>query len=308
MIYTLTINPALDLELTVNELAFDQVLRATGSRADCGGKGFNVSRALAALGERSVAMGFLGGKTGERLAEMLSQAGIAGDFVLVDGETRTNVSIVTAPATHYLKVNQPGPEIDDKTFAKLLQKVHRRAQDGDWWVLSGSLPPGLSPASFASLIETIQASGAKAVLDSSGEALRLGCQAKPYLVKPNALEASQVTGLAVESPADARRAAAAIHAGGVDLALVSLGKDGAILAGQGATWQAIPPRIVESNPIGAGDAMTAGFVYGLKENMSLPEALRFGVACGAAAASLPGTIMGGREMVERLAGQVEILS
>jgi 1-phosphofructokinase family hexose kinase len=308
MIYTLTLNPALDMELCVGELILDEVLRATATQVDCGGKGFNVSRALAALGEPSVAMGFLGGKTGERLTEMLSQLGIAGDFVFVAGETRTNVSIVTAPAMHYIKVNEPGPVIDGKAYAQLIQKVRDQAQAGDWWVLSGSLPPGLGAASYAELIETTRASGAKAVLDSSGEALRLGCRAKPTLAKPNALEASQVTGLAVENLSDAQHAAAALNMGGVELALVSLGKDGAVLAYQGTIWLATPPRIVESNPIGAGDALTAGFVYGLKHDLPLPEALRFGVACGAAAASLPGTRMGTREMVDKMAGQVTILT
>ena len=111
MIYTVTLNPALDRELAVAAVAFDEVLRATDSRVDCGGKGFNVSRMLASLGAESVALGFAGGRTGEALRDGLRALGITTDFVEIAGETRTNVSIVTHDHAHYIKVNEPGPTI-----------------------------------------------------------------------------------------------------------------------------------------------------------------------------------------------------
>jgi 1-phosphofructokinase family hexose kinase len=306
MIYTLTLNPALDLELTVDELAFDQVLRATASRADCGGKGFNVSRALAALGEPSVAIGFLGGKTGERLADALSQLDIPGDFVQVAGETRTNISIVTSPGSHYIKVNEPGAPIDEAAYARLLDKICKKAQAGDFWIFSGSLPPGLAATTYAEMIELVQAAGARAVLDTSGEALHYGCQARPFAVKPNAVEASQLTGIDIRSPEEAIRAAQQINADGITLALVSLGREGAILSQGKNLWRAWAPRVQESNPIGAGDATLAGFVYGLKNEFTYPEALRYGVACGAAAASLPGTTMGDSLLFEQFLREVSV--
>src|SRR6266542_3364766 len=113
MIYTLTLNPAVDRELTVPSMKFDSVLRASESRVDFGGKGFNVSRLLKAVGEPNIAVGFLGGNAGELLQKGLQGLGIGTDFVWVTGETRTNVSIVTSSHDHYLKVNEKGPLVDD---------------------------------------------------------------------------------------------------------------------------------------------------------------------------------------------------
>jgi 1-phosphofructokinase family hexose kinase len=306
MIYTLTLNPGLDLELTVAEMGFDQVLRASAVRSDCGGKGFNVSRALAALGERSVAMGLLGGKTGERLEDELSRLGIATDFVRLAGETRTNISIVTDPATHYLKVNQPGPAITAGERQALLEKVRTAARPGDWWALSGSLPPGIPAGFYGELIEAIQLAGARAILDSSGAPLAEGCRARPFLVKPNAGEAADLTGLDAAMPDGARAAAEKILESGVELALVSIGKQGALLAGAAGAWLGRPPAVEERNPVGAGDALVAGTLRGLAHGLPLPEVLRWGVACGSAAASLPGTGVGDLEMVEAIRGGVEV--
>jgi 1-phosphofructokinase family hexose kinase len=306
MIYTLTLNPALDRELTVPDLVFSEVLRATATRIDYGGKGFNVSRALAALGTESVALGFVGGKTGERLEDGLASLGISTDFTRIAEETRTNVSVVSENQPHYIKVNEAGPTVARGEQDALVAKVDDLAVSGDWWVLSGSLPPGLPETVYADLIEAIQSAGAKAILDTSGAPLRHGCEAGAHLVKPNAHEASELTGARVEGLDEVRAAARAIHALGVRLVLVSLGSAGALLSDGESAWLARPPEIEERNPIGAGDAAVAGLVWGLNQGLELPEALRWSVASGAAAASLEGTAVGSRAMVESLAQQVSI--
>lgn len=308
MIYTLTLNPALDRELTVLVFAFDQVLRASAVRVDYGGKGFNVSRALAALGAESIALGFVGGATGESLTVGLADLGIQTDFVQVAGETRTNVSIVTADHAHYLKVNDPGPTIAPAERAALLQKIRALAQPRDWWVLAGSLPPGVPETFYAQVIQLVQSAGAHAVLDTSGEPLRLGCAARPFLVKPNAAEASRLTGARVTSPDEARAAIGKIHVLGVQNVVISLGQAGALYSDGQSIWQAEPPAVDERNPIGAGDALVAGLVWALSRDDSGPEALRWGVACGAAAASLEGTAMGPRSLVKTLVRQVQPIS
>ncbi|UCH62664.1 MAG: 1-phosphofructokinase [Fidelibacterota bacterium] len=306
MIFTLTLNPALDRELTVPKLAFDEPLRAIDFRVDCGGKGFNVSRALVALGEKSIALGFSGGKTGERLEADLESLGLTRDMVRVAGETRINVSIVTEDHKHYLKVNEPGPAITPAEQDTLLQKVRTLAKTGDWWVLSGSLPPGVPSDFYATIIKEVQSAGARALLDTSGDPLRYGCEAIPFLAKPNEAEATALTGVEIKMIDDVHEAAARIHALGVEIVLISLGSMGALLSDSEHTWLAEPPSIVEHNPIGAGDALIAGLVWGLCHNLSWPSALRWGVACGAAAASLDGTAMGSHSMVEQLAQRVQI--
>jgi len=305
VIYTLTLNPAIDRELQVPEIGFGEVLRASAHRVDFGGKGFNVSRALRALGTQSVALGFVGGHAGQIIAEGLFRLGIAADFVpIAGGETRTNVSVV-APDRH-IKVNEAGPAVTAEEEERLVEKVRALASGGDWWVLSGSLPPGASPDVYARVIRIVQGAGARALLDTSGSALALGCAAGPYLAKPNATEASELTGLPVETPEEVRAAAAEVHRKGVPNVLVSLGRRGALLSNGTSSWLASPPTVVERNPVGAGDSMVAGLVWGLARGWPLPEALRWAVASGAAAASLAGTAFGGTAMVEDLARRVEI--
>jgi len=308
MIYTLTLNPALDRALTVPAFAFAQLLRSNAVRVAYGGKGFNVSRALAALGAESIALGFVGGATGESLTMGLADLGIRTDFVQVAGETRTNVSIVTEDRAHYLKVNDPGPVITPAEQTTLLRKIRALAQPGDWWVLAGSLPPGVPATFYAEVIRLVQSAGAHAVLDTSGEPLRVGCTAGPFLVKPNAAEAGELAGTRVISLDEARSAIGKIHALGVQNVVISLGRVGVLYSDGQSLWHAEPPAVDERNPIGAGDALVAGLVWKLGQGCSWPEALCWGVACGAAAASLDGTAMGSRSLVENLARNVHTVS
>ena len=304
MIYTLTLNPAVDRELTVPAMEFDSVLRASESRVDFGGKGFNVSRLLREMGAASTAVGFLGGRAGELLQDGLQSLGIGTDFVWVPGETRTNVSIVTQSHNHYIKVNEKGPLVDADKQKELLDKIDSLARPGDWWVLAGSLPPGVPESYYARIVNILNGHGAHAILDTSGESLRLGCAQKPYLVKPNAEEAHVLTGLSMETPTEIAIAAAEICGMGARNVIVSMGKAGALLHTADETWLTHTPKIKEMNPIGAGDSMVGGLVWALTQQIPLKEALGWGVASGAATASLPGTEVGSRPLIEELFAQV----
>ena len=306
MIYTVTLNPALDRELAVPAIEFDAVLRASALRVDYGGKGFNVSRALASLGSETVAVGLVGGPTGQRIADGLAGLGIATDFVQISGETRTNVSIVSDSEAHHIKVNEAGPTISAAETQALLAKVDELAGSGDWWVLSGSLPPGMEPSVYAELVQIVQNAGGRAVLDTSGAPLRHACEVAPYLAKPNAFEASELTGLPVDTTEEVAAVARNIAEMGVPNVLISLGKDGALLYNGRETWLATPPKIAEANPIGAGDSSVAGLVYGLSQGLDWPDVLRWSMGCGAAAASLPGTGVGSRDLVAQMADQVRV--
>jgi 1-phosphofructokinase family hexose kinase len=306
VIYTLTSNPALDRELRVPSILFGDVLRASASRVDPGGKGFNVSRALRGMGAGSVAVGLVGGFAGRQIAASLHGAGIAIDFVQIDGETRTNVTV--ADGGKHIKVNEAGPTVSVAEQRRLVDKVRALARADDWWVLSGSLPPGAAPELYAEIVSIVNAAGARAVLDASGPPLARGCGAAPYLVKPNSAEAAELTGLAVDDEAGARAAAERIHAMGVAHVLVSMGRRGAVLSSGARAWVAKPPSIVERNPIGAGDSMVAGLVWGLSRGLPVQEALRWGVASGAAAASLDGTAFGTLAQVEELERKVELIA
>lgn len=308
MIYTVTLNPAVDRELTVPQIVFDRVLRATAWQIDFGGKGFNVSRMLSSLGAESVALAFAGGRSGALLRDGLRDLGIATEFIWVDGETRTNVSVVTEAHDRYIKVNEPGPSVEAAAQEALLERVRNLAREGDWWVLAGSLPPGVAPDFYAQTVETVQQAGARAVLDSSGEALQKGCEARPYLIKPNDVELGQLTGRPTTTTAETVAAAGALADRGLPRAIVSMGKAGALVVDAAQSWLLSAPVIDEKNPIGAGDSLVAGLVYALAQGESLREAARWGVACGAATASLSGTAVGSAELVNDLLAQVRVHS
>lgn len=306
MIYTVTLNPAIDRELVVSNIKCDTVLRATEWRIDFGGKGFNVARMLNVLETPSVALGFAGGGNGKILHDGLRGIGIETDFVWVEEETRTNVSIVASDFPQYVKVNEPGPTISEAHLAALEQKIRGLAQTGDWWVLAGSLPPNVPPFIYADLISIIQAAGGHAILDTSGEALHHGCKAKPFLVKPNTAEARKLTALDIDNSAQLANAAEAIQAMGPEHVVISMGKRGAILANGKKIWAAQSPDIIELNPIGAGDAMVGGLVCGLSRGQSLREAFALAIACGAATAAQRGTSVGTTGKINELLDQIDL--
>lgn len=304
-IYTLTLNPAVDRELIVPRIEYDRVLRATTNHVDFGGKGFNVSRMLQALGSTSIALGFVGGKSGELLKEGLESLGIITDFVWIDDETRTNVSIKTESDTHYIKVNEPGPNISNDKQEALIEKITGLCRIGDWWILAGSLPPGIPDSYYARLIRIIQDAGGKAILDTSGKALMEGCLSSPYLVKPNEVELQDISQMPVNNMTDILQAGESLQKSGIQAVVVSLGKRGALLIAKGQNWLVKSPKIKERNPIGAGDSMVGGLTWGLQQQYNLLESVRWGVACGAAAASLSGTAVGPLNLVKRLYSETE---
>ena len=305
MIYTLTLNPAIDREFTVNTVEFDTVLQAIESQVDFGGKGFNVSRLLKSMGTPSTAIGFVGGRSGEQMRDGLRLLEITTDFVWISEETRTNISIVTQSPNHYIKVNEKGPLVDESKQRELLGKIESIARSGDWWVLAGSLPPGVPDSFYAQITEILNNRKAITILDTIGESLRLGCGAKPFLVKPNAEEACHLTGLPVENTAQVELAATEIRKMGAQNVVISLGKKGALLQTSDGSWLVHSPKIKEKNPIGAGDSMVGGLVWALAQGHPLKESLGWGAASGAATASMSGTEVGSRQLIEELFHKVE---
>jgi len=305
MIYTLTLNPAIDRELSVPYIAFDEVLRTRAIREDYGGKGFNVSRILAGWDTESIALGFVGGYTGQKIQTGLNALGIHTDFVKISGETRTNISIVSNTQREHIKVNEPGPTIRPDEIYALQEKIRALAAGDDWWVLSGSLPPGVPDTIYADIIRILKTSRAHIILDASGAALKLGCAAGPFLAKPNAAEAGELTGIH-HVQLQSADVMAAIHQMGVENVLITLGKDGALFSDGAHLWFIETPSVEEKNPIGAGDSSVAALVWGLNRGQPWSEALRWSIACGAVAAGLSGTAAPTKAQVEALMAQVHI--
>jgi 1-phosphofructokinase family hexose kinase len=251
-------------------------------------------------------MGFVGGMAGDLLERGLTSLGFTTDFTHVAGETRTNTIIIDAISNRYVKANEPGPAITAAELAALLAQVRAQAHVGDTWILSGSLPPSAPDDFYAQLVTLVRASGARALLDTSGEPLRHGCAAGPYMVKPNADEAQALTGRPLADDDAARAAARFFLDQGATLVALSLGADGLLLAARGTMVRARPPHVRALNPVGAGDALLAGIAWALERGLPLDELARWGVASGTAAAMRAGTSAAPRAEVEALYAQVRI--
>lgn len=295
MIYTVTLNPAIDREYSVPELSFNDVLRASATRNDPGGKGFNVSRMLAVLGSPNTALAFAAGKSGEWLEWNLNDSGVATDFIWVGGETRTNTTVVSSSGENHLKVNEAGPQISEQAQSNMLNHIESLAQAGDWWVLAGSLPPGVPENFYGIIIDLLKKKDARVFLDTSGSALSTALHHFPDWIKPNQHEAEEISGFA-----DPVEAANWFKGLWIKNTAITLGSAGVFLSADDKQWQIQSPKIVEANPIGAGDAFVGGTVYGLFQGLSALNSVRWGIACGAMAASLPGTGFGSREEIEKL--------
>ncbi len=305
MIFTLTPNPSVDRTLTIPEIRFNTVLRSEKVRLDWGGKGFNVSRALHQFGIDSMAIGWVGGGTGKILADGLEGLGIATDFVWVDKDTRTNTMIIEEEGDWHVKINEPGPPISEVDVEQLFLKVDGYAKKGDLWVLSGSLPPDVPQDFYARLTTFIKSHGAQVYLDANGTPLRYGCQAAPFLVKPNAFEAGQIVGFSIQDQEDAKRAALPFLRMGMDYFALTMGAAGLLVASQREIVYAKPPRVNVRNAAGSGDSVMAGLIYAHMHGMNIIETARWAVATGTASVETEGVSEFSVDRIEALLSEVD---
>lgn len=288
-VLTVTPNPSLDRTYEIAGLARGTVLRAGLDRVDPGGKGVNVSRALASAGRRTVAVLPLGGPEGALLARLLGERGIEVAGVPVQGSTRVNISLAEPDGT-LTKINAAGPDITTDEAEALLDTVGVQAVGAGaaWIVCCGSLPRGLAPEWYAGLVARSHASGTRIALDTSGPALSAALREKPDVIKPNADELAEAVGRPLADVADAVKAAEELRGAGAGAVLASLGATGQLLVDGTGTYFGSTPAVPVRSDVGAGDAALAGF---LAAGGTGPRALTSAVAHGAAAVQLPGSEM-----------------
>jgi 1-phosphofructokinase len=289
MIITVTLNPSLDRAMEVETLARGDLIRATGTRFDPGGKGVNVSRALLANGVPTRAVLPRGGPDGAQLVALLRAEGVELVEVPIAGRTRSNITLAEPDGT-VTKVNEPGPTLSADEFEAVTRAAVSAADAADWVVVSGSLPPGLGVAAFELFCKRLGQSGARVAVDTTGPALRAAADAGVAIVKPNRLELAEVVEAPLRSLGDVIDAAQIVRSWGAGAVLASLGADGAVLVDGGGVYAGECPVAVRRSSVGAGDALLAGFLAaGTAGAGALAEAL----AWGAAAVSLPGSRMPG---------------
>jgi 1-phosphofructokinase len=306
MIFTFTLNPSLDKTLAVPILQPGTLHRARILRIDPGGKGINVSRALAGLGVESRIISFFGGKTGEMICDLLRAAGLEVDRVDIDGETRQNITLIDDKNHQYTKINEPGPPVKVEDLDTLSRLVAEKIRPGDRVVFSGSLPENAPQDLYQSLIEDVTQLGGQTFLDSSGKPLKYGVYARPYAVRLNAEETSELLNCPLVEDDDFTRACRQLQTMGIELVVISRGADGLVLAQAGQIIIAKPPALITRSPVGAGDASLAGLLWAVSRGCDPSQTASCAVACGTAAAIQEGTGVGDRQLVQQIQQQVEI--
>ena len=283
MIYTVTFNPAIDYVLRVGEaLLVGGLNRTTAEDFQFGGKGINVSGVLKALGQTSVALGFVAGFTGDALEQGLQQQGLQTDFIHVQqGMTRINVKIKGPEET---EINGMGPQITPADMDSLYQKLDK-LQTGDTLILSGSIPSCLPQDTYEKIMEYLQGKNLRIVVDATKDLLVNVLKYRPFLVKPNNHELGEIFGTTPVTDGEILDCAKKLQAMGGKNILVSMAGDGALLLDEtGGSHRIGCPKGTVVNSVGAGDSMVAGFVAGFMQTGDYAHALKLGTAAGSATA------------------------
>lgn len=285
MIYTVTLNPAIDYIMRMDELHMGITNRSNSEEYYCGGKGINVSLVLAELDIPSTALGFIAGFVGDAIDKWVANTYVTTDFIrLKSGISRINVKIKAGEET---EINGQGPDIAEDELEALMMKVDH-IQDGDTLVLAGSIPNTLPDDTYERMLERISEKDVRIVVDATKQLLVNSLKYKPFLIKPNKQELSEIFDVDVQTKEDIITYAKKLQDMGARNVLISLGGDGAMLVdedGQIHEAGVIKEKVV--NTVGSGDSMVAGFVAGYEMKNSYSYALTLGSVCGNATAFLP---------------------
>lgn len=284
MLYTVTFNPSLDYYVKVNNLKSGIVNRTSTEYITVGGKGLNVSLALKELGDPSYALGFVAGFTGRAIDEKVSALGLEHEFLEVEGQSRINVKIKSTTETD---INGTGALVTEDDVARLTKRLKALLKDGDWLIICGSVPPPLDDRTYENLLKKIKTvKNINVVVDACGGLLTNTLKYRPFLIKPNIFELSEIFGLkTLPNTKEIAACARTLQKQGARNVIVSMGSDGAVMVTE--TDQAMYVRAARGqlvNSVGAGDSMIAGFIHEYLASGNYFSALNFATAAGSACA------------------------
>lgn len=300
MIYTCTLNPSIDYVVELDSIQLGDLNRAKRTEQYPGGKGINVSRVLKRLGVENTALGFIGGFTGEFIREELSKELVNHDFVKANGTTRINVKLKSGDET---EINGQGPTIETEQINELLQKVEAM-NEGDIFVLAGSLPSSVPADFYKTLATAARARGVKIVADTSGPALQEIIEEKLFLIKPNHHELGELFETTITSKEESIAYAKRLVESGTQNVIVSMAGAGALLITNHKILYANAPKGTVKNSVGAGDSTIGGFLAAYTQGKALEECFRYGVASGSATAFSSDLCT--KEEVEKLLSEITI--
>ena len=305
MIYTVTLNPALDKTVEIPSLTIDAVNRIVSMRTDPGGKGINVSKVIRKLGGKSVAVGILGGNTGRAILTALEEMGLTACFHFAEGETRTNIKIIDPVLHTNTDINEPGVTVSEDILNCLLDELLEKLTGQDIVVISGSVPKGAPKDTYFTWVNACREKGAKVILDADGELLREGLAASPCLIKPNLHEFCALAGEKTDTPGElARTARELMRTYGLEKTVISMGSEGALYVTEDKTIYAEGLKVPVGSTVGAGDSVVAALAFAEEKGMSLEETVRLSAACGAANVMCSGTQAAEHEVIRGLIGKV----
>ncbi|MBI4850347.1 MAG: 1-phosphofructokinase family hexose kinase [Acidobacteria bacterium] len=286
-ILIVSLNTAIDRIIYLPNFQVATISRANKVVEQAGGKAINVARALVALGHKVLVIGFAGGLTGQQIREDLVNSHIPCSLISISGRSRNCYIFVDQALKQETVVNEPGPEITPQEFEKFTQELSRSLASAEMLICSGSLPKGVPFNSYQQFVELANKNSIPAIVDATGETLKLALQAKPYLIKPNHPEAEQLLDKKF-SPLEALDAAREIYNSGVKLGLISLGDSGAVGVWDSGEIFLPAPKIEAINSVACGDAFLAGCASAILSGQSGVEIIRSAIAAGTANALVGG--------------------
>lgn len=305
-IATVTLNPAVDLTVRIDNFQPNTVNRTQEMQFDAGGKGVNVASFLADYGYDTAVTGFLGSENTDIFEQLFKRKRIEDRFVRIPGRTRTGIKVVDEVRKQTTDINMSGLTPSAEEIQRLFTAIEELTTTCDWFVLAGSLPPHVPISIYTRIIEQLKAKGKYVVLDTSQDALREGLLAGPSIIKPNIDELQQLIGQTLSDEAAIEQAARHLLNDGVHMVVVSMGKNGALFIDRQTALFAVPPTVVVKSSVGAGDAMVAGLLAGLAQKMSLADCARLATAFSVGTITQVGPHLPARQTIDAYVRQVTI--
>ncbi|MEX2107277.1 MAG: 1-phosphofructokinase family hexose kinase [Solirubrobacterales bacterium] len=309
MILTVTLNAAIDRTIAVPNFRLGHRHRAVESRTVAGGKGINVARALSLLGHPVIATGFVGGPTGNRVAEQLRAEAVLTDLTQIAGETRINLAVVDPTSNEQTEINERGPAVSPEEVGRFVERLDYLARGASICVLAGSLPPGTGEDLYARLVKMLLERDVTVVLDAEGEPMLAGLRAGASIVTPNEREAEELVGQEFADRGDVVLGLSELVRLGASEAAITRPDGCVAVVGEGAERRFLEVRTRSLDPVstvGSGDAFLAGYVAGRYEGRSHDDCLAYGVACGAESTQHFGAGVIDPNQVARLLDEVEV--
>jgi 1-phosphofructokinase len=289
MITTVTLNPAVDKTIEIDDFQIGKVNRISTMRLDAGGKGINVSKVIKSLGGSSRAVGIIAGTSGDLIKNYLDSIKIENNFTTIDGKTRTNIKIVDKVNHTNTDVNETGPQVSKEDLNNVCENFCGNINQNSVVIFSGSIPKNVDSNIYNVWIKKVNEKQAKCILDADGDLFKNGIKAGPYLIKPNIHELEEFFGQKIKNKMDAVKLSRQLFDYNVKIIVVSLGEEGALFIKRDLAILACGVKVEVKSTVGAGDSMVGALALAIDKGYDFEKAIKLSVACGTASVMTSGT-------------------